>query len=579
MAGVLMRKKIVKHWNKLEPQHAEIQKLLLERVLVEPSRPVRSAISNLVGVIARLTVPVGKWKELLDFLFKCTQSPQTEHREFAMKLFGSLTEHIGDVFRPYMQAMHNIFSLGLKDPQKSVRFSALKAVGFLLELIELETQEQMFNSLVGMILEVLQLCIKEGEDEVAVSTFEMFDNLLDLQHVPASILPVLVNAMMQIGNDKSIDLNVRQKAIVFVDQVAEVKPKFITDNNLMNPILNVLFSMCAEPESDADDMYELSAHKFACEVLGDLAHNIPNKFFLPTVLQVSAQYIQSPDPTLRRASLSSLATIAEGTSQALVSHLPSILPFIYKGFEDPNHIVRDSSCIAVGCFAAHLQPEINQFHTNLMPLLLKTLEDPVPEVRLKGCLALEKMVENLDEEILPYMEVLLTRMIQLLDQGSPELRGPAINVISSAANSAGKNFHGFSPKILEIMQFFMTQTDPSAIEMRCRATECAGIVAFSIGRQSFEPMLQHFVTLALQGFSLDSNELRECTFTFFSNIAEIMGTDFASYLNVVIPFVFESCESDAGFVVGDGDDDDDDDDEGENTAIRNIDEDGDDERR
>ena len=55
-------------------------------------KPVRNGIADVVGIVARITVPSNAWPELLDFLFQCTNSQNVEHREVGMKLFDSLTD-------------------------------------------------------------------------------------------------------------------------------------------------------------------------------------------------------------------------------------------------------------------------------------------------------------------------------------------------------------------------------------------------------------------------------------------------------------------------------------------------------
>lgn len=54
---------------------------LLSSYCVFFSPPVRRASANVVSIIAKYAVPAGEWSDLLPFLFKCSQSPQEEHRE------------------------------------------------------------------------------------------------------------------------------------------------------------------------------------------------------------------------------------------------------------------------------------------------------------------------------------------------------------------------------------------------------------------------------------------------------------------------------------------------------------------
>lgn len=101
LSAILLRQYISGHWGKFKPdEQKQWQARLLEHLVRDPrsapaqstpyparrsptacSRPVRTAISALIGIVARLTLPSGAWPELLPFLFQCYQSPQPELRE------------------------------------------------------------------------------------------------------------------------------------------------------------------------------------------------------------------------------------------------------------------------------------------------------------------------------------------------------------------------------------------------------------------------------------------------------------------------------------------------------------------
>lgn len=89
---------------------------------------MRNGIADVVGIVARITVPSNAWPELLDFLFQCTNSQNVEHREVGMKLFDSLTDNIGDFLRPHTKTLYNIFAKGLTDSDNNVRVASLKCV-------------------------------------------------------------------------------------------------------------------------------------------------------------------------------------------------------------------------------------------------------------------------------------------------------------------------------------------------------------------------------------------------------------------------------------------------------------------
>ena len=76
-----------------------IRQVLLEQIVHEAVHPVRRAVADVVGVIAKHSLPRHEWSELLQFLHQCSQSANSEHREIALLLFMSLTETIGEESR------------------------------------------------------------------------------------------------------------------------------------------------------------------------------------------------------------------------------------------------------------------------------------------------------------------------------------------------------------------------------------------------------------------------------------------------------------------------------------------------
>ncbi|CAN6584522.1 unnamed protein product [Malus baccata var. baccata] len=156
LAAVLLRKKITGHWAKLSPQIKHLVKQsLIESITMEHSPPVRRASANVVSVVAKYAVPAGEWPDLLPFLFQCSQSAQEEHREVAFILFSSLTETIGNTFRPHFADLQALLLKCLQDETSNcVRVAALKAVGSFLEFTHDGVEVVKFREFIPSILNV-----------------------------------------------------------------------------------------------------------------------------------------------------------------------------------------------------------------------------------------------------------------------------------------------------------------------------------------------------------------------------------------------------------------------------------------
>lgn len=87
--------------------------------------------------------------------------------------------------------------------------------------------------------------------------------------------------------------------------------------------------------------------------------------------------------------------------------------------------------------------------------------------------------------------------------------------------------------------------------LRSRALECAGLVALAVGKETFGPHVNFFMQKALEGYQLGSEhggDLREYTMTFFGNMAETLGEDFAPFLETSMQCVQQSIMSTDGIV-------------------------------
>ncbi len=101
----------------------------------------------------------------------------------------------------------------------------------------------------------------------------------------------------------------------------------------------------------------------------------------------------------------------------------------------------------------------------------------------------------------------MARLLDLLYNGDTEAKEMATCAISAVAESAGKAFMPYFPSILEVMKQCMSQVKmiqyffghhlilstfsyykerEEYLNLRCRATECVGVVALAVGKEAFK---------------------------------------------------------------------------------------------
>ncbi|XP_031381513.1 importin-4 isoform X1 [Punica granatum] len=550
LAAVLLRKKITGHWAKLPPQTKQLVKdSLIESITLEHSPPVRRASANVVSVVAKYAVPVGEWPDLLNFLFQCSQSSQEDHREVALILFSSLTETIGNTFRPHFADLQALLLKCLQDETSSrVRIAALKAVGSFLEFTNDGDEVVKFREFIPSILNVSRQCLASGEEDVAVLAFEIFDELIES---PAPLLGESIKSIVQFSlevcSSQNLEPNTRHQAIQIISWLAKYKSNSLKKYKLANPILQVMCPLLAQ-STDGDEDDDLAPDRAAAEVIDTMALNLP-KLVFPPVLEFASISCQNTNPKYREASVTALGVISEGCSLLMKDRLEPVLHVVLMALRDAEQVVRGAASFALGQFAEHLQPEITSQYQSVLPCILNALEDASDEVKEKSYYALAAFCDNMGEEILPFLDPLMNKLLSALQSSSRNLQETCMSAIGSVATAAEQAFMPFAERVLELMKAFMVLTRDDDLRSRARATELVGIVAMTVGKAGVEPILAPYIEAAISGFGLDYSELREYTHGFFSNMAEILGDEFVKYLPHVVPLAFSSCNLDDGSAV------------------------------
>jgi len=565
MAGVMLRKKIMGHWGRQSDAiQANIKKSLLEFLTQDSNMAVRRSIANVIGCIARVLLPAGQWPELLEFLFQCTKSPSVDHRELAMDLFETLTENIGEFLRPYFNVLLGIFRQGLQDPDTRVRLASLKAVGALVGWLSTESEVESFKELIPLMLVVISYCVNNDMEDEINRAFEVFDDLAEMVELKAAatITPDIVKLSLEIGANHDVSLSIRKTALTYIEWIVNYRPKTLTKYKLVGPIMQVAIPMCAEEDEDDIEEGELSAHKFASQLIDMCTTKLPNNHTFQPSMDIVSQYVIDVNPAKRRAAITVLSVMAEGCRDKMlqVQYLPHLLNWVYKATQDTDFRVRESAVVCLGHFSKFLMPDIVEHSSSILPLLFNGINDTEERVVKASCYALEAFCGDLsEEEISPFVDGLVQRLAGVLRMtNKTDLQELALAALSSTAMAAGPHFAPHAAGLLPVLVSIMERVDPELIQLRCTATECVGLIAASIGRHNFEPYLQHTVNLALDGCKSQHEELREYTYAFFCNIAELMEEDFKIYLNEILPFVLKSITSEDGFYNPEEEEDDDD---------------------
>ncbi|KAI8137212.1 armadillo-type protein [Fennellomyces sp. T-0311] len=573
LAAVELRKRINKWWPEIqEVNRSTIRTQLLQIVLSEEKELVRHSIARVISSVARLDVPNESWPELLTFLNQACASNNASHREVGTYILYTLFEVIADFFMSNTGPLYQLFNKTLVDPESlKVRVTTVLTLGKLAEFIDMDDKEntKSFRDMIPGMVNVLEQCLKADDEESAGEIFEVFDTLLMLDApLLSNHLVDLIRFFLSIGTNREIGDSVRVMALSFLMWAAVYKQNKIRSLKLVGYLIEGL--MPVGTEEDPEDVDEDSPSRLAYKVLNALANNMPPQQVFPVVMPIVINYMQSQDPSYRKAGMMAFAVIIEGCAEFMSTKLDELLPLVCRGLGDPEIVVRRAACMALGCLAEELQTEISKHHRELLPLVFNLMNDTNPEVTKHACNALDAILEGLGQEVVQYLPMLMEKLLVLLDNaGQTETKATIIAAIGSAAHAAGEQFDPYFAQVMPRIRALMDMKENAdQLLLRGVATDTAGTIAQAVGAAKFRHCTQDLMSLAIEQLELDSPRLRECSYAFFAIIARVFGEDFAPYLATVMPPILASCraeEKDDGFLhteidltTMDGEDEDDD---------------------
>lgn len=165
-----------------------------------------------------------------------------------------------------------------------------------------------------------------------------------------------------------------------------------------------------------------------------------------------------------------------------------------------------------------------------------------PATQLSACSALDCLLEILEDIIDQYLDLIMERLANLLDAGSIAVKSVVTDAIGSAAHASKAKFLPyFQPTMNRLQHFLVLSGDDEEFKLRGTAMDAVGTFAGAVGAEAFRPYFADMMKQAFQGLEMGNPGLRECSFMFFSAMAQVFGEEFAPYLPNVVPPLLAAC--------------------------------------
>ncbi|KAJ0393064.1 hypothetical protein P43SY_005878 [Pythium insidiosum] len=597
-AALLLRRKMLKHWPKLDAAtQGAIKQTLLARSVEDPIHVVRTNVAALVSALATREIRTNNWPELLVFINQSAASPAENQREISMLLLQLLAESIGTFLQPFVNDLKPLYSKALQDPESlKVRIASMRAACALVEFLE-DQDLRSFQELVPLMIQVLQQCIVNGAETEAV---ELMDALSELAVHPFPILdPALaafVDMLLQITSHETLETGTRASAMYALGEFIKRKPKAIGKKELVPKIFSTMLNLIAmddramcglisnilerdSSDHDAEAEDESPGH-LAQQTLDTLALSVPGKYLNSVVFAICSEYMSSADPTRRKAGVLTLGILSEGCHEVMCQNIKDLLPPTYAAAQDQDQRVRGAACFALGQFAEFLQPAIADHYSQILPLAIALLDDPTKEIKASALYVVDEITQSMEShEAAPYIDTLVKKLVDVLRTSTPQLQKMCLDALGSIAVGAKEAFLPYLAPIAELIQPFSNINDPQFFFLRGAAMECLGYLAVALGKEAFRPYYAPSMEFVLSSFVFDDSELKEQSFVFFINISSVYKEEFAQYLEHAATLILQTLnnDDDVKLLFDDdlpeglqGDDEDDEDDEEDDGLYRQI---------
>lgn len=192
-AGILVRKKIGQFWDKLGQQIQEIIKTnVLQHVATDPTPVLRNCAADIIGAIAKITVPKGQWPDLMSFLKQCTESENAQFRNVGIKLLGDIAEPLleSDAGKALKGSFLVTVGNSLVNPGNplDVKTTAIYALSKLIRFVDNDKDLVAFrDGYLPEFMKTLEACIVESDTNTVVTCYETFNDILELVNKQCAI--------------------------------------------------------------------------------------------------------------------------------------------------------------------------------------------------------------------------------------------------------------------------------------------------------------------------------------------------------------------------------------------------------
>ncbi|XP_063678684.1 importin-4-like [Bolinopsis microptera] len=552
-AATILRQKIERIWSKLDNDLKNgIKTICLQVLQSQVTKEVRNSVTAVICVITKHEF--SSWPELLNFITAACYSDNLPAKELGLYMLGVVSESVGVEMEPHFNSMFELYANCLSHHnQPEVLHLTCVAMSQLVPYLG-SNHAQKFGVLLPNAINAIQILLGVDEDK-ACTSFELFDSLLECE--VAIIVPHLTSLLtlcLEVTKNTAFDDGTRVKFMTFLSWLVSTKKKALQKLQLVTTILDVILPLMACPDIDEDEDTSQNPGSFAGSVLDTLALHLPSDKLVPILYKnYILPLMSSGQPLERKAGLTALAVVAEGTCEYMLEHMmQDCLKLAGNGLSDEAPEVRNAALYALGQFAEHFQPDIVKYSNEILPILCQKIAEEMSTqsaALTRTYYALESFCENMGENIVPYLPDLVEKLVVMIAH-SPTVHGKelAISALGAVSNAAEEAIVPFLGQVMEHLKVYLTAPDTEdGIRLKTQAIDTLSVFARKIGKETFSPMAAECVQLGIANLSsADDPDLRRCIYSLFAAISSTCPEALYPCLDPIVKKMFETLESTEG---------------------------------
>ena len=166
-----------------------------------------------------------------------------------------------------------------------------------------------YPNLIPLVLKAIDLT----DEDLIKKVFETMTDFLEIKSVIKPHLPMLIEAAVNISENKDFPFNVREVTIHFLELIGDNFSKYLVKQKqlpLIQSIVDAGFKIASESTEEYADEEE-SPHSVSLYMLYNFACEVPNSLIYPIFKGNVLLFVQHSDPLVRKAGLKILGHVCD----------------------------------------------------------------------------------------------------------------------------------------------------------------------------------------------------------------------------------------------------------------------------